>query len=154
MLDNQKIQQLISAYLALNDTTFSNPAAAALVEEALTLIKDAPQDDEMALATIRYLFVKKAWDLSGRYPNKELWSEVLNRFFGTGNKVPTNYLESTKATILNQWGFEVPDPVVNTQEEKPKAKGKTKKTTTKRKPAANDEDGESGSRTFKALKDH
>jgi hypothetical protein len=154
VLDNQKIQQLISAYLALNDTTFSNPSAAALVEEALTLIREAPQDDEMALATIRYLFVKKAWDLSGRYPSKELWSEVLNRFFGPGNKVPANYLESTKTNILNWWGFDVPDPVVNTQEEKPKAKGKATKKTTKRSKPANDEEGESGSRTFKALKDN
>jgi hypothetical protein len=117
--------------------------------EFLTTLQMGPRDDIEGQAVVRYLMQLKHWPLT---PDSD-FAKTLDHLFGEypeRKKIePETYQVTTEKLILDAFNYQCvevkpePKPVV---EEKPK---KTKKSP-KEKAA---EEGESGSKTFKPLKD-
>lgn len=151
MSDNQKLVDLIKTYQELRLVNW--PEAIKMSDEFLNILFNMDPSDIFPRAVIRYLMSSGGWPLGVKVENVELWSNVLEKFFGAstgGNKlIPENYLEVTFDIIKQSFDYEAIVPVTvkaETPTKTTKAKKATKKTTKK-----DSEEGESGSKIFKSI---
>jgi hypothetical protein len=117
--------------------------------EFVTILRMSPRDDIQAQAVVRYLMQIKHWPFT---PDSD-FAHALEHLFGDypeRKKVdPVEYKATTEKLILEMFGYQcievVPEPApVEEKAEKPKRGKKSVKEKA-------DEEGESGSRTFKSL---
>lgn len=116
----------------------------------LTILRTGDRNDIEGQAVVRYLMQLKHWPFT---PESD-FAEALDHLFGEypeRKKIePAEYQATTEKMILEAFGYQCievkPEPAkVEEKVEKPKKAKVTKQ--------KSDEEGESGSRTFKRLKD-
>ena len=120
----------------------------------LSTMQDMDRNDIEAQATIRYLMQLKHWPFT---PDSD-FAGLLERFFGQfpdrKSLAPEEYQKTTFDLIKATWDYEcvavVPEPAAPKAEKKPSpAKRSSKPAMAK---DESDEEGESGSRTFKSIR--
>lgn len=118
----------------------------------LTTMRELDRNSIEGQATIRYLMQLKHWPFT---PDSD-FAGLLEHFFGTfperKSLEPAEYQAKTASLIKDAWDYEcvvvVPEPRPEPEEKKPTVKSKKPKTV---KDVA-EEEGESGSRTFKSIR--
>lgn len=120
---------------------------------ALGLLHEMDRNDIKAKAAIRYLFNVGKWSLE----EGSKFAEVLEHHFAKNDGMvemePQIYQKVTGEIIKDLWDHEIQVVVIQPapKAENPKPVRTAKKT---RKSVSTDSEGESGSRTFKSLKQH
>jgi hypothetical protein len=141
---NTKLVKEVNAFLKGADRSF------------IATLSGLERDDIMGHATVRYLMRKGHWPFT---PNSE-FAEVMDHFFATYPEKkavdPVEYQSTTFDIIKAAWDYECVPIVIEptpASEKKPNPGKRSKKPRMEPDPDYNQE-GESGSRTFKSLEDH
>lgn len=118
----------------------------------LVILQGLDRNDIEGQATVRYLMQLKHWPFT---PDSD-FSGLLTHFFGAyperKSLAPEEYQKTTFDLIKDTWDYEcvvvVPEPR-EPKEEKPKVEKRATKPRMQK--DSSDEEGESGSRTFKSI---
>jgi len=143
--------QIIKSIKEFNNIRLENwDKAIEISETFLSLLAECSVTELFPRSCIRYLFAN-GWPLNINVPNKELWNKVLDRFYSkeVAKLVSENYISETREMIKELFDFDIPDPVISIVVKAPAKKATKKAKITKAQPV--DEDGESGSKSFKSL---